>query len=1148
MSKNYLITGACRGIGRGLSRLLLQKGHRVFLLDNNDVEIEQMKHQIPKWLSNLTFSSDAQSRYEILRADMSRKEDIEMAARSASAFFDGSLDVLVNNAANTSGAHGPGLESEDFLAVWENSVQVNLTGSALLSRACLPMLKRQPPRRPHGGNIVMVSSTRAYQSEPNSEAYASTKAGLLGLSHAMACSLADDGIKVNAILPGWINVVHESKEGDEQGMKWEDGLSEDDQRWHFSGRVGKVEDILKAVEYFSDSDSFITGEELKVDGGVTRRMTYPEPASTAELERHYYGSRLHAFEKAIQFKPFSGLSIITHEPVLHFATLLQSERQWRNSLILDIDDLGTSSERLHMLVMSYPYYYEPAVSNGVYASLYAGQQPPQQQWQPATTNPNEYHSPPPLPPSAYEHQNNSDTSAAPSHAAVNDYDSAPVFYPQLPQQPQWQASPYFPTAAAGLPVPTYTPQAAGGQDSNNKRKRREMDHDGSPGLINVVDPNHDMHRGSPSKSLAPIPDSQVSKRYCSAAPQATFQESPIHARDAVRSFPGAALQPVSLMPSVEHVNSGSTASCSRVKVEAENRKMNLAMMSYPAPSSQKPISPPPSQTAPEPLSSPSRAQPSARAAPMPDEPILCAEQAALVDVICSGRNVFYTGSAGCGKSTVLKAFTKRLRAMGKQVRILAPTGRAALQVNGSTTWTYAGWTPDHHKQPLEELKKGAHGKFVYKRLAKETDVIVIDEISMVENLHFERLNELMKEARYKPSREVQPAFGGVQVIVTGDFCQLPPVKPFQHCIDCGRGLSESFYLGSKKYSCTSCRNEWHDQDKWAFRSKAWQECNFEHVHLRQIHRQNDEEFIRMLQKTRVGEALTSFEISRLMEHPCRVNNATRLFATRDQVKEVNQKQFKRLTGVNHWYWSRDVFKWQREYHPHLQWKGLRKAEGPPGEEELKPLKALEDHRFDEQVQLKQGMLVVLLVNLDLAAGLCNGSQGLICGFEPYDPAKMPRARTGKKEEPENLIMGDRAVLKEQQIKAFSESKGTRIKRWPVVRFHNGTTRVIYADCSIAELGDEKPYSLLIRTQIPLAPAWAMTIHKSQSLTLDRVIVNLSRAFEEGQVYVALSRATSLEGLKIEGDSDALTGGLGGNREVQRFLRENFGALNAICSK
>ncbi|KAK8204619.1 hypothetical protein M8818_005058 [Zalaria obscura] len=89
------------------------------------------------------------------------------------------------------------------------------------------------------------------------------------------------------------------------------------------------------------------------------------------------------------------------------------------------------------------------------------------------------------------------------------------------------------------------------------------------------------------------------------------------------------------------------------------------------------------------------------------EPVLCKEQADLVDLITSGKNVFYTGSAGCGKSTVLKAFTSKLKEAGKTVKIIAPTGRAALDINGSTFWTYAGWNPNNMKKPIEELEKGA---------------------------------------------------------------------------------------------------------------------------------------------------------------------------------------------------------------------------------------------------------------------------------------------------------------------------------------------------------------------------------------------------------------------------------------------------------
>lgn len=520
---------------------------------------------------------------------------------------------------------------------------------------------------------------------------------------------------------------------------------------------------------------------------------------------------------------------------------------------------------------------------------------------------------------------------------------------------------------------------------------------------------------------------------------------------------------------------------------------------------------------------------------LPNEPVLCEEQAALVELIASGRNVFYTGSAGCGKSTVLKAFVKRLQLDNKRVRILAPTGRAALQVNGSTTWTFAGWRPDHHKRPLEQLKKDAHGRFVWKRF-KETDVIVIDEISMVENLHFERLNEILKSARGSSQ-----AFGGIQIVVTGDFCQLPPVRPFQHCIDCGRELIRKVQDDGVVYSCVR-HGEYRDEDKWAFKSKAWEDCGFEHVHLRKIHRQSDEVFIKILQKCRMGERLSREDSDLLMDHKCMVHHATKLYATRNEVNEVNTREFNRLNGQKHVFWCLDEFKWQQERHPHFARKGARDPRGsrPPG-----PLLELSDHRFADCVELKRGMLVVLLVNLDLEAGLCNGSQGIICGFEPYSPDTLPRARKDKHDIPINEIRGDLAHLKATQIKQFITDPTVTNKVWPVVRFHNGLRKIIYAESSIAEIGDEQPYSLLVRTQIPLAPAWAMTIHKSQSLTLDRVIVNLSRAFEEGQVYVALSRATGLQGLKIEGDREGLLAGLGGNREVQKFLRDKFGVFKGL---
>lgn len=147
------------------------------------------------------------------------------------------------------------------------------------------------------------------------------------------------------------------------------------------------------------------------------------------------------------------------------------------------------------------------------------------------------------------------------------------------------------------------------------------------------------------------------------------------------------------------------------------------------------------------------------------EPVLTSEQQKVVDLILKGNNVFYTGSAGCGKSTILQAVVKRLHAQGKRVKIVAPTNLAALNVGGITTWAFAGWTPDSMKKSLDKLMQAALGKEVYERL-NSVDVLVIDEISMVENLMFERLNEVMK-ASIGEARGGGP-FGGVQIVVTGD--------------------------------------------------------------------------------------------------------------------------------------------------------------------------------------------------------------------------------------------------------------------------------------------------------------------------------------------------------------------------------------------
>lgn len=512
-----------------------------------------------------------------------------------------------------------------------------------------------------------------------------------------------------------------------------------------------------------------------------------------------------------------------------------------------------------------------------------------------------------------------------------------------------------------------------------------------------------------------------------------------------------------------------------------------------------------------------------------DGPELSPEQAKVVELAAQGRNIFYTGSAGCGKSTVLRAMVQRLKHMGKRVEVMAPTGKAALAINGTTTWTFAGWSPNSHKVSIAKLKESATKKSSRaRRRFRKTDVIIIDEISMVENLHFERLNQTMKVARIKKRYAADKyPFGGVQVIVTGDFAQLPPVKAFQHCIQCG---SETRLDAMQEiHECRRCKESYNATDKWAFRSKAWEECDFAHVHLKTIHRQRDDDFISMLQKCRLGEPFTPEEVDLLMNHEAVTTGAVELYSTREEVRSVNEREFKRLITKPYSFKCHDTFIWNEDKHPHLAKRGERHADGW--------LTCLEEHSFDRLVELKRGMRVVLLVNLDLQKGLCNGSQGTIVGWtlpskpngEPHPPDEDAKKTFGS---------GGHTDIKTAQIAAFERKADPAV--WPIVRFTNGIERVIRAECQVNELGDDPPYSMLCRTQIPLAPAWALSIHRAQGMTLDRVKVDLSKAFLEGQVYVALSRATSLQGLKVVGDAKGLMVGRGGNKEVRAFYKDKFG--------
>lgn len=514
-----------------------------------------------------------------------------------------------------------------------------------------------------------------------------------------------------------------------------------------------------------------------------------------------------------------------------------------------------------------------------------------------------------------------------------------------------------------------------------------------------------------------------------------------------------------------------------------------------------------------------------------DSPELSAEQKALVSLAVEGHNIFYTGSAGCGKSTVLREMRDRLLDMGKTVHVLAPTGKVAMANRGSTTWSFAGWTPNTHKFSLSELKALVPGQVLLDRF-RNADTIILDEVSMVEAMHFDRLNEIMKAAWSPFDERSTLPFGGTQIIVTGDFCQLPPVKPFTHCFECGSDLVSNKQQKTYKCPSTECGASYHDDDKWAFRSKAWDECNFEYVYLTEVHRQTDKEFVKLLQKYRLGLGMNDSEL-RLLANCNKTTDsyAVKLFPTREEVRKVNDAEFRRISAPVQTYKCVDVFVWNEEEHPHLRGKGTRNADNS--------LKELRDHTFEIKLNLKEGMQVLLLHNISIPDGLVNGAQGVIIGFEPFEDV------------PPDFEIRDEGLpvywpeddLNERKISEFMTGC-KKAEGWPVVQFANGRIKTIYPICQSILYGDTRPYTLLGRIQLPLAAAWALTVHKSQGMTLDNAVVNVTRAFTDGQIYVALSRVRTLAGLKVEGDLASLKR-FRGNQQVLRWLKEKFGQSIAV---
>lgn len=250
--KTVLVTGGAQGIGKGIALRLLREGMTVVL---GDVDGEAGQETLRE------FKDEGESHFVTL--DVSSESSVRDAVAWTLSTC-GRLDTLVNNAGIA--RSGSGSVQDLSLEEWNRVVGTNLTGAFLCVKYAVPALKE---RR---GAVVNIASTRALQSEPDTEAYSASKGGLVALTHALAVSLGPH-VRVNCISPGWIE-VSDWKRSD---LRRTPSYSDVDREQHPAGRIGTPHDVASLTAWLlSEESSFVTGQNIIVDGGMTRRMIYAE--------------------------------------------------------------------------------------------------------------------------------------------------------------------------------------------------------------------------------------------------------------------------------------------------------------------------------------------------------------------------------------------------------------------------------------------------------------------------------------------------------------------------------------------------------------------------------------------------------------------------------------------------------------------------------------------------------------------------------------------------------------------------------------------------------------------------------------------------------------------------------------------------------
>ena len=385
------------------------------------------------------------------------------------------------------------------------------------------------------------------------------------------------------------------------------------------------------------------------------------------------------------------------------------------------------------------------------------------------------------------------------------------------------------------------------------------------------------------------------------------------------------------------------------------------------------------------------------------------DQELALAILLSGRSALLTGAAGTGKTYLLNTFIAQARKRGKKVSVTATTGLAATHLGGNTIHSWSGIGVSDHlpNNFFERLSK------TRRDVISKTDVLIIDEISMLHDFRLDMIDKVLRTVR-----ENDQPFGGIQLVMSGDFFQLPPVnRPNEQ----GGGF--------------------------VVYSDAWQELQPAVLYLERQYRQNDERLLEILTALRTGDVRRRHVEALLarMEIEPPDGDITELHTVNVDVDDINIQKLAELPGEERSY--QQTTTGSKIYVENLQ----RSVLAP------------------ENLVIKLGALVMAVKNSPQKL-YANGSIGTVVDFEP-------------------------------------------LTEYPVVEFRDGRRVTMVPDVWELRDGERKRASI---SQVPLRLAWAITVHKSQGMTLDAAKIDLRKAFVEGMGYVALSRVRDLDNLYLYG--------------------------------